>query len=39
MKNQAEVQVSRPEELRRRLQLWKRFGRLYFVVIVLDKNI
>ncbi|GJT82441.1 hypothetical protein Tco_1056783 [Tanacetum coccineum] len=29
MKIQAGVQVSRPGELRRHLQLWKRFGRLY----------
>ncbi|GJS73880.1 hypothetical protein Tco_0706721 [Tanacetum coccineum] len=36
---QAGVQVSRLEELRRHLQLWKRFGRLYFVAIVLDRNI
>ncbi|GKF13228.1 hypothetical protein Tco_0054690, partial [Tanacetum coccineum] len=39
MKIQAGVQVSRPRELRRHLQLWKRFGRHYFIVIVLDKNI
>ncbi|GJT51782.1 RNA-directed DNA polymerase, eukaryota, reverse transcriptase zinc-binding domain protein [Tanacetum coccineum] len=39
MKIQAGVQVSRPGELRRHLQLWKCFGRLYFVVIVLDRNI
>ncbi|GJT74962.1 hypothetical protein Tco_1041687 [Tanacetum coccineum] len=39
MKIQAGVQVSRPGELRRYLQLWKCFGRLYFVVIVLDRNI
>ncbi|GJQ94012.1 hypothetical protein Tco_0005151 [Tanacetum coccineum] len=38
-KIQAGVQVSRLEELRRHLQLWKRFGRLYFVVFVLDRNI
>ncbi|GKC70412.1 hypothetical protein Tco_1116295 [Tanacetum coccineum] len=30
MKIQAGVQVSRPGELRRHLQLWKRFGRLSF---------
>ncbi|GJW96168.1 hypothetical protein Tco_0177976 [Tanacetum coccineum] len=39
MKIHAGVQVSRLEELRRHLQLWKCFGRLYFVVIVLDRNI
>ncbi|GJX43028.1 hypothetical protein Tco_0259704 [Tanacetum coccineum] len=39
MKIQAGVQVLRPGELRRHLQLWKRFRRLYFVVIVLDRNI
>ncbi|GJS07997.1 hypothetical protein Tco_0364793 [Tanacetum coccineum] len=39
MKIQAGVQVSRPGELKRHLQLWKCFGRLYFVVIVLDRNI
>ncbi|GJU88637.1 DNA-directed DNA polymerase [Tanacetum coccineum] len=39
MKIQARVQVSRQGELRRHLQLWKCFGRLYFIVIVLDKNI
>ncbi|GJZ89841.1 hypothetical protein Tco_0661768 [Tanacetum coccineum] len=39
MKRQAGVQVSRPRELRRHLQLWKYFGRLYFLVIVLDRNI
>ncbi|GKD46878.1 hypothetical protein Tco_1271523 [Tanacetum coccineum] len=39
MKIQAEVQVSRQGELRRHLQLWKRFRRLYFIVIVLDRNI
>ncbi|GJU97899.1 retrovirus-related pol polyprotein from transposon TNT 1-94 [Tanacetum coccineum] len=39
MKIQAGVQVSRPGELRRHLQLWKCFGRLYFVVIILDRNI
>ncbi|GJZ92649.1 retrovirus-related pol polyprotein from transposon TNT 1-94 [Tanacetum coccineum] len=38
-KIQAGVQVSRPGEFRRHLQLWKCFGRLYFVVIVLDRNI
>ncbi|GJU42023.1 hypothetical protein Tco_1194980 [Tanacetum coccineum] len=30
LKIQAGVQVSRPGELRRHLQLWKRFGRLYY---------
>ncbi|GJX81613.1 hypothetical protein Tco_0331094 [Tanacetum coccineum] len=30
LKFQAGVQVSRLEELKRHLQLWKRFGRLYF---------
>ncbi|GJX36151.1 hypothetical protein Tco_0247708 [Tanacetum coccineum] len=39
MKIQAGVQVSRQAELRRHLQLWKCFGRLYFIVIVLDRNI
>ncbi|GJZ32100.1 hypothetical protein Tco_0577536 [Tanacetum coccineum] len=39
MKIQAGVQVSRPGELRRHLQLWKCFGRLYFVVIVYVRNI
>ncbi|GKC82973.1 reverse transcriptase domain-containing protein [Tanacetum coccineum] len=39
MKIQAGVQVSRPGKLRRHLQLWKCFGRLYFFVIVLDRNI
>ncbi|GJZ39080.1 hypothetical protein Tco_0585643 [Tanacetum coccineum] len=39
MKIQAGVQVSRPGELRRHLQLWKCFRRLYFVVIILDRNI
>nr|GEW23723.1 hypothetical protein [Tanacetum cinerariifolium] len=39
MKIQAGVQVSRPGELRRHLQLWKPFGRLYFAVNVLDRNI
>ncbi|GJU29689.1 hypothetical protein Tco_1173278 [Tanacetum coccineum] len=32
MKIQAGIQVSRPRELRRHLQLWKRFGRLYLIV-------
>ncbi|GJU98494.1 hypothetical protein Tco_1327765 [Tanacetum coccineum] len=39
MKIQAGVQVSRPGELRRHLQLWKCFGRLYFIEIVLVRNI
>ncbi|GKA68647.1 retrovirus-related pol polyprotein from transposon TNT 1-94 [Tanacetum coccineum] len=39
MKIQAGVQVSKPGELRRHLQLWKRFGRHYFIVIVLVRNI
>ncbi|GJY45545.1 hypothetical protein Tco_0434608 [Tanacetum coccineum] len=39
MKIQAGVQVSRQGELKRHLQLWKCFGRLYFIVIVLDRNI
>ncbi|GJU47429.1 hypothetical protein Tco_1204695 [Tanacetum coccineum] len=39
MKIQAGVQVSRQGELRRHLQLWKCFGKLYFIVIVLDRNI
>ncbi|GKD57327.1 RNA-directed DNA polymerase, eukaryota, reverse transcriptase zinc-binding domain protein, partial [Tanacetum coccineum] len=30
---------SRPEELRRDLQHWKSFGRLYFVIFVLVRNI
>ncbi|GJS77875.1 hypothetical protein Tco_0727756 [Tanacetum coccineum] len=39
MKIQAGIQGSRPEELRRHLQLWKCFGRLYYVVIILVRNI
>nr|GEW36030.1 hypothetical protein [Tanacetum cinerariifolium] len=40
MKIQDGVQVLRPEEPRRHLQLWKRLGRLYFCVVsVLDRNI
>ncbi|GJR68560.1 hypothetical protein Tco_0014625 [Tanacetum coccineum] len=39
LKIQTGVQVSRPGELRRHLQLWKCFGRLYYVVIVLVRNI
>ncbi|GKG03458.1 hypothetical protein Tco_0311094 [Tanacetum coccineum] len=36
MKIQAGIQVSRPRELIRQLQLWKRFGRF---VLVLVRNI
>ncbi|GJV60042.1 hypothetical protein Tco_1466142 [Tanacetum coccineum] len=39
MKIQAGIQVLRRGELRRQLQLWKRFGRLYLIVFVLDRNI
>nr|GEU36014.1 hypothetical protein [Tanacetum cinerariifolium] len=39
MNIQAGIQVLRPGELRRHLQLWKCFGRLYYVVIVLVRNI
>ncbi|GKC42289.1 hypothetical protein Tco_1060011 [Tanacetum coccineum] len=39
MKIQAGIQVSRPRELTRQLQLWKRFGRLYLIVFVLVRNI
>ncbi|GJS97606.1 hypothetical protein Tco_0804574 [Tanacetum coccineum] len=39
MEIQAGKQGSRPEELKRHLQLWKCFRRLYYVVIVLDRNI
>ncbi|GJV98606.1 hypothetical protein Tco_1553858 [Tanacetum coccineum] len=39
MKIQAGIQVSRPGELKRQLQLWKCFGRLYSIVFVLVKNI
>nr|GEX47047.1 putative reverse transcriptase domain-containing protein [Tanacetum cinerariifolium] len=39
MKIPAGVQVSRQGELRRHLQLWKCFGRLHFIVIILDRNI
>ena len=38
MKIQARVQGSRTGELRRHLQLWKCFGRLYYVVLVLVRN-
>ncbi|GKE87319.1 hypothetical protein Tco_1564794 [Tanacetum coccineum] len=37
MKIQAGVQVSRPGELRRHLQLWKRFGRHYLSIFEIDK--
>ncbi|GJT01360.1 hypothetical protein Tco_0822529 [Tanacetum coccineum] len=39
MKIQAGIQVSRPRELKRQIQLWKRFGRLYLIVFVLVRNI
>nr|GEW16307.1 reverse transcriptase domain-containing protein [Tanacetum cinerariifolium] len=39
MKIQVRVQVSRLRELRRHLQLWKCYGRPYFVVIILERNI
>ncbi|GJV79952.1 hypothetical protein Tco_1515822 [Tanacetum coccineum] len=39
MKIQAGIQVSRPRELKRQLQLWKHFGRLYSIVFVLVRNI
>nr|GEV03794.1 DNA polymerase alpha catalytic subunit [Tanacetum cinerariifolium] len=39
MKIQAGIQVSRPRELRRQLQLWKHFGRLYLIVFVLVRKI
>ncbi|GJW75831.1 pol polyprotein [Tanacetum coccineum] len=39
MKIQAGIQVSRPRELTRQLQLWKRFGRLYLIVFILVRNI
>nr|GEU56041.1 hypothetical protein [Tanacetum cinerariifolium] len=39
MKIQAGIQVSRPRDLRRQLQLWKRFGRLHLIVFVLVRNI
>ncbi|GKA09793.1 hypothetical protein Tco_0689226 [Tanacetum coccineum] len=39
IKIQAGIQVSRPRELRRQLQLWKHFGRLYSIVFVLVRNI
>ncbi|GKD83767.1 hypothetical protein Tco_1350606 [Tanacetum coccineum] len=39
MKIQAGIQVSRPRELKRQLQLWKCFGRHYLVVFVLVMSI
>ncbi|GJS32330.1 hypothetical protein Tco_0530712 [Tanacetum coccineum] len=39
LKIQVGVQVSRPGELRRHLQLWKRFGRFICIVYVPDRNI
>nr|GEU41945.1 putative reverse transcriptase domain-containing protein [Tanacetum cinerariifolium] len=39
MKIQAGIQVSRPRDLRRQLQLLKRFGRLYLIIFVLVRNI
>ncbi|GJS43503.1 hypothetical protein Tco_0568546 [Tanacetum coccineum] len=39
MKIQAGIQVSRRRKLRRQLQLWKRFRRLYLIVFVLVRNI
>nr|GEY93089.1 hypothetical protein [Tanacetum cinerariifolium] len=39
MKIQDGIQVLRTRELRRQLQLWKRFGRLYLIVYVLVRNI
>ncbi|GJV70059.1 hypothetical protein Tco_1485568 [Tanacetum coccineum] len=39
MKDQAGIQVSRPGELKRQLQLWKRFGRLYSIVFVLVRTL
>nr|GEW63407.1 hypothetical protein [Tanacetum cinerariifolium] len=39
IKIQAGIQVSRPRDLRRQLQLWKRFGRLHLLVLVLVRNI
>ncbi|GJY35452.1 hypothetical protein Tco_0420830 [Tanacetum coccineum] len=39
MKIRAGIQVSRPGELKRQLQLWKCFGRLYSIVFVLVRNI
>nr|GEZ68077.1 hypothetical protein [Tanacetum cinerariifolium] len=39
MKIQVGIQVSRPSELRRQLQLWKCYGRLHLIVFVLVRNI
>nr|GEX78802.1 putative reverse transcriptase domain-containing protein [Tanacetum cinerariifolium] len=39
MNIQARIQVSRPRELRRQLQLWKCYGRLHLIVFVLVRNI
>nr|GEV57046.1 putative ribonuclease H-like domain-containing protein [Tanacetum cinerariifolium] len=39
MKIQTGIQVSRPRDLRRQLQLWKRFGRLHLIIFVLVRNI
>nr|GEV62547.1 hypothetical protein [Tanacetum cinerariifolium] len=39
MKIQAGIQVSKTKELRRQLQLWKRFERLHLIVFVLVRNI
>nr|GEV72140.1 UvrD-like helicase, ATP-binding domain, P-loop containing nucleoside triphosphate hydrolase [Tanacetum cinerariifolium] len=38
-KIQAGIQVSRPRDLKRQLQLWKRFERLHLIVFVLVRNI
>ncbi|GJX57785.1 hypothetical protein Tco_0287682 [Tanacetum coccineum] len=38
MKDPILIQVSRPGELKRHLQHWKHFGRLYLIVIVLIKD-
>ncbi|GJS84574.1 zinc finger, CCHC-type containing protein [Tanacetum coccineum] len=39
IKIQDGIQISRPRELTRQLQPWKRFGRLYLIVFVLVRNI
>nr|GFB25262.1 hypothetical protein [Tanacetum cinerariifolium] len=39
MKIQAGIQVSRPRDLKRQLQLWKHFGRLHLIIFVLVRNI
>ncbi|GJR59304.1 hypothetical protein Tco_1501466 [Tanacetum coccineum] len=39
LKIQVGVQVSRPEELKRHLQHWKQFERLYYVLFVLVRKI